>query len=84
MSHCINNESLFENLISIEEKLMTAGEFLQITERGTAKITLSNSSTARLADVLMVLNIEMNLLFTQVLLTFGIENHQQVDRIDFH
>ena len=52
--------------------------------RETAKIMLLNSSTAKLADVLMMPGIEMNLLSTQTLLAHGIENSQWIHETEFY
>ena len=47
-------------------------------------IILLNKFIVRLDDVLFVLSIETNLLFTQALLTQRIENHNLVHRVKFN
>ena len=74
-SHCTGNKLIFESLISRDGRLITIGGFLRITERGIAKIVLLNSFRVKLTNVLMMLNIGINLLSTQALLIYRIENH---------
>ena len=83
-AHCIDNQSIFENLIFRINKLTTADEFLKIVRRKNMIIILLNKSTARLDDVLFVSDIEINLLFTQVLLVNEVENHQLIKKVDFY
>ena len=63
---------------------MTADEFLKIVRRENVIIILLNKSTVRLDDILFVLDIEINLLSTQVLLVNKVENHQLIKKIDFY
>src|SRR6266487_3691073 len=63
---------------------MTADEFLRIMRRENVIIILLNESTTRLDDVLFVLSIKTNLLFIQVLLIQGIENHNLVHEVKFN
>ncbi len=75
---------IFDNFTSREGKLTTAGESMKISGRGNVTISLLNGSTAKLDGVLMVPGIEMNLLFTQALLTQKIKTHQLVHSVDFY
>ena len=63
---------------------MTADEFLKIVKRKNMIIILLNKFTARLDDILFMSDIEINLLFTQVLLVNEVENHQLIKRVDFY
>ena len=83
-AHCIDNQSIFENLTFQTSKLMTADEFLKIVKRKNMIIILLNKFTARLDDILFMSDIEINLLFTQVLLVNEVENHQLIKRVDFY
>jgi len=47
-------------------------------------IILLNRSTAKLDDILFMLSIEINLLFTQALLINEVENHQLIKKINFY
>jgi hypothetical protein len=79
-----DNKLIFESLISQESKLTTADKSLRIMERDTVKISLPNNSTVKLAGILIMSDIETNLLSTQALLTYEIENYQQVHRTEFY
>ena len=83
-AHCINNQSIFENLISQIDKLTTANEFLKIMKRKDVIIILFNKFIIRLDDILFVLSIETNLLFIQALLIQRIENHNLVHKVKFN
>src|SRR6266487_4126424 len=83
-AHCINNQSIFENLISQIDKLTTANEFLKIMKRKDVIIILFNKFIIRLDDILFVLSIETNLLFIQALLTQRIKNHNLVHKVKFN
>ena len=83
-AHYTDDQLIFENLISQTDKLTTADEFLRIVKREKMIIILFNESTARLDDVLFMLSIETNLLFTQALLANRVENHQLIKKIDFY
>ena len=82
--YCINNSEIFESLISRDERLTITSSSLRITGRGTAKIVLLNSSTAKLTDVLIMPDIGTNLLSTQALLAHRIENSQQIHETEFY
>ena len=75
---------IFENLISWINKLITADEFLKIMRWEDVIIILLNRSTAKLDDILFMLSIEINLLFTQALLINEVENHQLIKKINFY
>ena len=83
-AHCTDDWLIFENLILRTDKLITADEFLRIVRRKDVIIILLNRFTVRLDDVLFMLNIEINLLFTQALLVNRVENHQLIKKIDFY
>jgi len=75
---------IFENLTPWIRKLTTAGGSLRIVGRGDAIITLPNSSTAKLGDVLFAPGIGTNPLSTQALLAQRIENHNLVHEVEFN
>ena len=66
-SHCMSNQSIFIFFISTNENLNTINETLKITEREDAIVILSNNSTVKLCDVLMMSDTKINLLFMQIL-----------------
>ncbi len=80
----MGNQTIFDDFISREDKLTTAGGSMKISGRGNATISLPNGSTAKLDGVLMVPGIGTNLLSTQALLAQGIETHQLVRGVDFY
>ena len=74
-SYCTDNISIFEHLTTQTGKLTTTDRALRIVGREDAIISLLNSSIAKLAGILMVPGIGINLLSTQALLAQGIENY---------
>ena len=64
--------------------MTTADEFLRIVGKKDVIIILLNEFTVRLDDILFVLNIKTNLLFTQALLIQKIENYNLVHEVKFN
>jgi hypothetical protein len=83
-SHCTGNRDIFDNLTPCGGKPAIAGGPRKIVGRGNVITRLQNSSTARLAGVLLVPDIRINLLSTTALLAQGIENHQLVEGVSFY
>ena len=67
-SYCTDDILIFKYLNTQAGKLIIVDGVLRIMERGDVIIRLLNSFTAKLAGVLMVSNIGMNLLSIQALL----------------
>jgi len=84
IAHYTDNQSIFKNLISCTDKLITADESWRIVRREDVIINLFNRFTTKLDNVLFVSNIEINLLFTQALLVQKIENHNLIQEVKFN
>ena len=66
-SHFTDNQLIFIFFILVISTVDDVDDFSIITERENASIRLLNSFTVKLSDVLMMLDMKINLLFTQIL-----------------
>ena len=57
-AYYINNKLIFESILFKNERLIIINSFLQITEKRNIKINLKNNFTARLTNILIILNIK--------------------------
>ena len=82
--HFTDNQSIFIFFTSIISTVDNIDNSSTITKRENASIRLLNSFTVKLSDVLMMSDMKINLLFTQILKMQKMINQQKLHEYEFY